>query len=83
MIEDGGWRGFFEFYIDGDGMALAGANLSPIKTVLIALFVVGGDNLINEGTGIAQLGKFADLSPAVLVDPAIFIGFLVVTEEEG
>ena len=33
MIEDGGRRCFFEFYIDGDGMALAGANLSPIKTL--------------------------------------------------
>lgn len=83
MIENGGRRGFFQFHIDGDGMALPGSNLSPIRAVLIALLVVSGDNLIKEGTGIAQLGKFADLSPAVLVDPAIFIGFLVVTEEEG
>lgn len=83
MIEDGGRRGFFEFYINGDGMTLAGSNLSPIWAVLIALLVVGGDNLIKEGMGIAQLGKFADLSPTVLVDPAILKGFLVVTEEEG
>ena len=33
MIEDGGRRGFFEFYIDGDGMALPGTNLSPIRTL--------------------------------------------------
>ncbi len=33
MIEDVRRRGFFEFYIDRDGMTLAGANLSPIKTL--------------------------------------------------
>ncbi len=33
MIEDVRRRGFFEFYIDGDGMALAGPNLSPVKTL--------------------------------------------------
>ena len=58
-------------------------NLSAIRTILIALLVVGGDNLIKEGTVIAQLGKFADFSPTVLVNPAILKGFLVVPEEEG
>ena len=33
MIENGGRRGFFEFYIDRDGMTLAGPNLSIIKTL--------------------------------------------------
>lgn len=83
MIEDVRRRGFFEFYIDGNGMPLPGTNLSLIRAILIALLAVGGDNLIKEGTGIAQLSKFADLSPAVLVDSAILKGFLVVTEEEG
>ena len=33
MIENVRRRGFFQFHIDGDGMALAGTNLSPIRTL--------------------------------------------------
>lgn len=64
-------------------MSLPGPNLSPIWTILIALLVVGGYNLIKEGMVIAQFDKLTDLSPAVLVNPAILKCLLVVPEEEG
>ena len=64
-------------------MPLPGTNLSPIRAILIALFVVGCNNLIKKGTVIAQLGKLTDLSPAVLVNSAILKRFLIMPEEEG
>jgi hypothetical protein len=83
MIEDVRRRGFFQFHINRDGVALPGPNFPSVRTIFIALLVVGGHNLIKEGSIIAQLGKFADLPPAVLVYPAILKRFLVVPEEEG
>ena len=64
-------------------MTLSCPNHSPIKTILIALLVVGGHNFIKEGTVITQLGKLADFSPAMLVNPAILKGLLVVPKEES
>ncbi len=48
-------------------MTLSCPNHSPIRTILIALLVVGVHNFIKEGAVIAQLGKFANLSPTVLL----------------
>ena len=44
-------------------MTLSSPNHSPVKTILIALLVVGGHNLIKEGAFITQLGKLASRAP--------------------
>ena len=64
-------------------MPLPRPNLSPIKTILVALLVVGGHYFIKEGTVITQLGKLADLPPAMPVNPAILKCLLVVPKEKG